>query len=305
MEKRELITWRGTPGVGDFMWALNCSHHYAYYQNKKVTLEFQWEHDEDYLHHFEEEETIIERLEYIHNFYHRKDDVEVTHVFNAYGRYRHRPYAEDLRLQPDGRLRQIVNNNPKNRFWFESGYYTDEPGSQIPLNDWAFRFTAEELENFRDSNRQTVVVWTPIENAEVPRTWKNFLTYDDWQCIISILRQGGLNVIQLTYRTPIREAMYHIMNCRLVLCYDGMWHYIAKNLSKPMAVISTEGITTYHTPHALKLSPLRKEVTPGKPYVFDVLNRLDKFLGESKKISRTYRNNIIEEIFNNESEPKF
>ena len=77
----EYVSWRGTPGVGDFMWALNCVHNYCYTQNKQVTLEFHWEHDEHHLHHFEDPETIIERLEYMHNFYHRKDDVQVKHVY--------------------------------------------------------------------------------------------------------------------------------------------------------------------------------------------------------------------------------
>lgn len=272
MEKRELITWRGTPGVGDFMWALNCAHKYCFDFGKKVTLEFQWEHDEDYLHHFEEEETIIERLEYIHNFYHRKDDVEITHVFNAYGRYRHRPYFEDTVMTPEGRLRQFANHKPKNRFWFASGAYSDKKGAALCPNDWTFRFPEEKItELSEDFEKQKIVVWTPLENAEIPRSWKNILTYDDWQCIISILRQGGVNVVELTYRTPIREAMYHIMTSKLVVCYDGMWHYIAKNLHRPMIVVSSEGITTYHTPHAWKMCGSREEETKTKPYILDLL----------------------------------
>ena len=45
MNPSELVTWRGTPGVGDFMWALNACHRYAAdHDIIKVNLEIHWEH---------------------------------------------------------------------------------------------------------------------------------------------------------------------------------------------------------------------------------------------------------------------
>jgi len=277
----ELITWRGTPGVGDFMWALNSAHKYAYVNKIKVNLEFQWEHDEDYLHHFEEEETIIERLNYIHNFYHRKDDVQVTHVFNAKGRYSDWKYSDDLITNEEGRLRQVAKRNVrKNRFWFQSGKFSDEPGGDAPETDWIFRedaFTETYIRN-------KVVIWRPIFNSEVPRTWKNFLTVEQWDDIISMLRRAGLDITELTYRTPVSEVMYHISTCRQVICYDGMWHYIARNYMKPMVVISNEGITNYHTPHCLRAGPLEKD----DPNIFHYMNNIPDMLGKSKKKAVKY-----------------
>lgn len=270
----ELITWRGTPGVGDFMWALNSAHNYAYNHNKKVNLEFQWEHDEDYLHHFEDPETIIERLDYIHNFYHRQDDVYITHVFNARGRYSDWKYSDDLRMQENGRLRNVANAKQKNRFWFQSGTYTDERGGKAPDTDWIFRqdaFSDKIIPN-------KVVIWTPMLNAEVARTWKNFLTAEQWDDIIASMRQAGLDIIELTYRTPISEAVYHIRTCRQIVCYDGMWHYIARNFMRPMVVISNEGITSYHTPHALKASPLEEDDNN----IFYWMDNIRDMLGRSK-----------------------
>lgn len=277
----ELITWRGTPGVGDFMWALNSVHNYAYRFNVKVNLEFQWEHSEDYLHHFEEEETIIDRLNYIHNFYHRKDDVTVTHVFNAYGRYRDWKYSDDLIMTDEGRLRNVARKRPKNRFWFQSGAYSDEPGGTIPKADWLFR---EDTFTNLEMNRRKIVFWTPLANSEVPRTWKNFLTREEWDDILFSMRQGGLDIVELTYRTPVSEAMYHIATCRQIICYDGMWHYIARNFCKPMVVISTEGITSYHTPHALKTSPLRED----DANIFEWIQNLGEMLGRSKRKAVAY-----------------
>lgn len=279
----ELITWRGTPGVGDFMWALNSAHNYCYKNNKKVNLEFQWEHSEDHLHHFEDPETIIERLEYIHNFYHRQDDVHVTHVFNATGRYGDWKYSDDLILNNEGRLRQVAKNTgKKNRFWFQSGAYDDEPGSKIPESDWIFRDNAFPETYIRNK----VVIWRPLFNAEVPRTWKNFLTVEQWDDIIALMRQAGLHVTELTYRTPVSEVMYHISTCRQIVCYDGMWHYIARNYMKPMVVISSEGITKYHTPHCLRASPLEEDDTN----IFHWINNIPDMLGRSKKRAIKYAN---------------
>lgn len=278
----EKITWRGTPGVGDFMWALNCAHNYAgLIKKSKVNLEFHWEHDEDYLHHFEDPETIIERLHYIHNFYHRKDDVVVTHVFNSTGRYTDWRYGDDIipADKDEHKPKVITRNIEKNRFWFESGYYSDVSGSPAPTNDWFFRRDA-----FRRTDVKKVVIWTPRYNAETPRTWKRFLTNSEWTVIISKLRKAGMNVVELNYRTPVREAMYHISTCRLVVCYDGMWHYIARNFAKPIVVVSTEGITRYHTPHCLKISPFEKD----EDNIFSLSNNIGEFLGRPKQNAVRY-----------------
>lgn len=276
----ELITWRGTPGVGDFMWALNSAHRHAYVTNQKVELELHWEHDEDYIHHLEDPETIIERLEYIHNFYHRKDDVTVKHVFNEKTRYSDWKYKDDVTKEMDGSLRVMAITRPnKHRFWFESGKYSDETGGTTPKNDWIFREDA-----FREINNNKIVIWRPLFNAETPKTWKRELTNDGWDDIINQLVAAGLHVTELTYRTPIREALYHISTCRLVLCYDGMWHYIARNLYRPMIVISNEGVTNYHTPHCVRTSHNKNE----PENIFRWVSNIRDMLGHTKKKAIEY-----------------
>jgi len=276
----EKVTWRGTPGVGDFMWALNCVHLHAFETKTRVNLEMHWEHDEDYLHHFEDPETIIERMDYIHNFYHRQDDVVISHVFNSNGRYTDWKFEDDVIDAEDGN-RQIlaIQGRHKNRFEFESGRYLDEKGSDAPKNDWLFRQDA-----FRSTDKNSIVIWRPTFNAEIPRTWKRILTNQQWDDIIKKLRRQGINITELTYRTPIREAMYHISRCRLVLCYDGMWHYIAKNFAKPLAVISGEKVTKYHTPHALRISPLEESDLNIRFW----MGNIPELLGHPKKKSQKY-----------------
>ena len=259
MKPSELVTWRGTPGVGDFMWALNSAHRYAADQNiRKINLEFHWEHGPEYLHHFEDPETIIERCNYIHNFYHQQDRVEIHHCFNANGRYRDWKYADDV-VNENGINRVAAKHINKNRFWFESGVYNDGPGAKAPNNDWIFRKDA-----FQDYDNKRIVFWRPTWNAEKPRTWKRLFENDDWDRLIAQFKSMGFEMHELSYRTPASEAMYLISTARMVICYDGIWHYVAKNFARPMVVISGEGVTKYHTPNAVRISPDRNNVRDGK-----------------------------------------
>ena len=130
-----------------------------------------WSHGEDHLHHFEEEETIIDRFNYIHNFYHQKENnwVVVKHIFNAQGRYRFWKYEDDIVHDlANGMPRQaVVNRGNKARYWFQSGAYTDHVGGAIPCNDWVFR---QGVKQYHDPKK--IVIWRPTFNAEQARTWK-------------------------------------------------------------------------------------------------------------------------------------
>ena len=261
------VSWRGTNGVGDFMMALNCCHRHAFDKNVHVNLEMHWDHAEDYYHHFEEEETIIERMAYIHNFYQHQDQVTVTHVFKSRGKYYYDPKI----------VKRIKN---KNRFTFSDNHWSDKKGHKIPRNGWLFR---EEITN-REIDKKKIVIWRATFNAEIPSPWKRSLTNRDWDGIIAKLRRAGLHVVELTYRTPVSEAMYHISTCRMVMCYDGMWHYIAKNCARPMLVVSKEGITKYHTPHAIRSAGDPKE----ERSVHWWMRRLPRLLGHTKKKALDY-----------------
>ena len=286
MKPSELVTWRGTPGVGDFMWALNSCHRYAADHNvRKINLELHWEHGEDYLHHFEDPETIIERCNYIHNFYHQQDRVEIHHIFNADGRYRDWKYADDV-VNENGvnRVKAVNAHGQKNRFWFQSGYYNDEQGSPVPNNDWIFRPDA-----FQEYNPNRIVFWRPTWNAEKPRTWKRLFDNNDWEQLLIHFKAMGFELHELSYRTPASEAMYLISTARMVVCYDGIWHYVAKNFARPLAVISGEGVTKYHTPNALRLNP---ETHYDDRNVWWWLEHTSDLLGHTKNKAVDYENRM-------------
>ena len=225
----EKVTWRGTHGVGDFMQALNCCYRYSYDTDKVINLEMHWEHDEDFLYHPDDPETIIDRMNFIHPKYFESERVEVTHAFNS-DKYYYPPEQSELKR--------------KKRFEWESGRY-DPYGA--PPNDWLF-----SEEEFVVPERK-IVMWTPHYNREPPRPWKRQLTEDDWYDILQLLRWEGWILEELTYRTPIEKAYNEIKTARYVVSYDGMWHYISKNFGKPHIIPSKEGVTTYNTPNAVKI----------------------------------------------------
>lgn len=229
--EREKVRWRGTHGVGDFMHALNVVHQYGFEKNKIIDLEMHWEHDEDYLYHPDDPETIIERMEWMHGKYYLSNNVKITHQFNS-----------DLFS-----YKGDENHRNKVRFQFESENLHPII-DQAPPNQWCF----DPREYTTPENR--IVIWTPYYNREQPRRWKRWFEPDDWEkLIINLESWEGWQVIELTYRTPIREAYNQIRRAKYVVSYDGMWHYISKNFCKPHVIPSKEGITSYNTPNAVRI----------------------------------------------------
>lgn len=244
-----------------------------------------WDHDADYLHHFEEEETIVDRMQYIHKFYLHRDQVKIFHSFNHRGDfYYNSTEAHELKN--------------KNRYEFEDHFYHNLNGP-APPNEWSFNPDFVSNEKYIDMKlikqsyvNKKIVVWRSYHNAEIPRKWKRKLTNYDWDVIIEKLRREGLHVVELTYRTPIREAMFHLQTCRLSLSYDGMWHYVAKNLCIPMAIVSDGAITKYHTPEqeCVILNHSKRKVNSIWKNV--KTENISEFLGETKKRSDYHKRSL-------------
>jgi|SRR5210317_524612 len=222
------VDWKGTPGVGDILFGLNSVHMLSHLANKRhgiesIKMNVYWEHSEDHLHHCEDPETIIERCEYIHSFYHNKDAVKVNHIFNNRDK-------ELWRIRHRGFRRKV-----------------GETAVLDGLPSWVFR-----KDVWTDAIPNKVVFWRPLFNAEMPRGWKRVFRPHDWERIIDTLHRKGFQTTELTYRTPVREAMYHIRTCRFCIFYDGMWQYIARNLCKPVIVLGDNyGIMPVHNPQGV------------------------------------------------------
>lgn len=112
-----------------------------------------------------------------------------------------------------------------------------------------YRFI-NELEEFNPlhglwySNKQLsvqsglVVLWTSRYNLSFPGYHKDPL-YDHWDKIVDQLKLLGYTVVEVTYRTPIKEVMNLIAKCEFGIGYEGMIHQLFKFMWKPLIVCSS------------------------------------------------------------------
>ena len=90
-------------------------------------------------------------------------------------------------------------------------------------------------------------------NSEPPKVWKRQLTKADWSHVITELDKLS-HVTELTYRTPVAEAIRLIKDADYIISYEGMWHGIARNFAKAIAIQSPESVTLKNTPQVKLLS---------------------------------------------------
>jgi len=261
------VDWKGTPGVGDILFGLNSVHMLAHLANRdQIQMNVHWDHDVDHLHHPEDPETIIERCDYLHGFYYNKDVVKVNHIFNGYDeelwRIRHRGFQR--KKGPLAVLDGISN-------WIYDPHYWPLPHEIV---------------------QNKVVFWRPLFNAEPPPKWKRSFSVDDWERILDILRNKGYNLVELTYRTPVREAYYHIRNCRFAIYYDGMWQYLCKNFMKPVIALGHSAIVNTHNPQGVHFE------TPNDPNnnIWSYLDNLPKNLNHMDSRVSRYKKVIMESL---------
>ena len=134
-----------------------------------------------------------------------------------------------------------------------------------------------------------IVLWRQTFNAAAPRSFKRAFDNDGWNYIVKSLQDQGYNVVEIDYRTPIREVMYHISNCEATVGYEGMWHMVAKNFWKPMIIFTKDNISRLHTPNAYIFGKSMKN-----DFDWKILDDFPKVLAVAKnKINRIYKRLIL------------
>ena len=213
------IRWKTTVGIGDSMYALNIAYMRALVNQKPTKLQIHFYHDDFYHHHYEDPESVYNRFEYVRKRYMWPDLVHVDPVFNS----------------NDTKLYNNFYQGVKRRRYSELYRY------------WSFDPTIQT-----ESIPYKIVLWRPTFNtAQQLSGYKLPMLDHEWQRMIDRLKDFGYDVVELCYRTPISEAMYHIRTCECCISYEGMWHYVAKNFFKPHVVFSDSNITRWHTPAAI------------------------------------------------------
>ncbi len=87
------------------------------------------------------------------------------------------------------------------------------------------------------TENKMIVLWTSLHNLEFPGEHKDPF-YKHWDMIVKKLESQGYKVKEVTYRTPIDEAMRLIATCEFGLGYEGMIHQLFKFMWKPLIVAS-------------------------------------------------------------------
>jgi hypothetical protein len=231
--------WRGTWGFGDAMMALNVAHNYSYTHDTPVKLEMHWPHDEDYKTDKRDTQTIVQQMEFIHKQYHQNDRVELTHVFKTTLFDYSVPYVKDYRTDKDR--------------WF----LNDKDIDIKPYKDWIFKDIPKPKKSFMIEDNLKGVYWTPIHNSETPKSWKMVLTKEDWE-ISKVRFETVAELKELSYRTPVQKVFKIIKECDFIFCYEGMWHFIARNFAKPIVIPSSHSLTTKRNTPQAKILTSRK-----------------------------------------------
>lgn len=220
------IPMQGKYGIGDACWALNIAHNTAKVLSEKITIDYHWKWDRNYLYSYDDVENIIEQVDYLKNFYDRPDSVEIVHHLNS--------SKKDI-LDSSSRL--LHGPDPAFRKTRQSNWWKFNPDLKLPAVD------------------KKVVIWRSKFNSDrLPDRRKERINDADWDLIIQRLKNNGFVVVEISYRTPVREAMYHINTCSSTIGYAGMWYYFANNWQKPCMIVSDRPITRVHSPSCMEIS---------------------------------------------------
>lgn len=213
------IRWKTTVGIGDAMYGMNIAYMRAFVNQKPTNFNLHFYHSKDYYYHYEDPETVYERFEYVKQRYMWPDMVNFDIVIDS------------------------------NDYSLYKKFYT---GIQRRSRSELYRYWSFDPTLNTSSTNRKICFWRPTGNLRQQiGNDKHILLDWEWQRLADRLTDFGWDIVEIDYRTPISEAMYHIRTCECCLSYEGMWHYIAKNFFKPHIVISTAGISSWHTPAAV------------------------------------------------------
>ncbi len=225
----------GMHTMGDVMSFMNIAHIKAHSKNTSAKLVFHWYTPPDFQYAHDDVESILERIEYIHQFYREAYALELIHEYHS---------EDDGFLQEN---RFVTDEQFITRHIRKNLYYNSREGSRV----WP-------LINPHKKTQNKIVIWRPTFNAELSRVWKRVLNHQDWDNTIDTFKEMGYNVVELCYRTPIREAFYHICTSAACVYYDGMWHYISAGIFKPSMVTALSSIGFQNSINAIPIKSPRE-----------------------------------------------
>ena len=245
----DLIEWKTSPGIGDWMYGMNIAYMRAFVNQKPTHLKLHWYFDRKYQYHYEDPEPYMERFDYIHQHYRWKDMVQVEHI--------HESQMFDV-------YKQKYKGVTRRRYSEMYRY-------------WMF-------DNEVPTINKKIVIWRQTNNlVQQLHNHKQSLLGHEWDRLVYFLESMGYTVFEIDYRTPIREAFYHIRTAECCISYEGMWHYVAKNFFKPHIVLNGGSITKWHTPAAVNVTNF---------YIDKDIHKLEDMMCQASMRASTWKKTI-------------
>lgn len=186
---------------------------------KNLECNLYWGHYKSstpYPEHFEDEETSIDMFNYIADRVVSDTKVKYNHI---------------IEKKPDDFKYSVpfigTNENPE---FFKKfvDVYNPNKTKKNKICFWGLNKNLLSNRTFRRLRYGDR--WDPHSN------WLH-QTHDDWLLIKSFLEKH-YEVVELSYRLPIREVYYHISTCEFTIGYFGAFHVLSSLLNKPNISIS-------------------------------------------------------------------
>jgi hypothetical protein len=240
----------GADGYGDFIHYLSIATEHQKIHNKPVKLSVLWPYSNTCTHHPDDVEYGWEVMDYVNSRF--KYPVEIVHYFDSPG------FVWDVEgnnvdqsymlgiiawwmILTEDQLEFFMSQEGLMHFKSITPYGVEIAAGEpvgFDLDNQVFSRYTPIISNQVDHNIKTVVYWTGLENLNEASQWKSIQGKQSWNKLITRFKSEGYTPIELTYRTPVREAFYHISNASLIACYDGMWHRISTYMLKPTLLIT-------------------------------------------------------------------
>jgi hypothetical protein len=169
--------------------------------------------------HFEDYETVLDVHTYLHNMVEfPKYKINFNHIIDYAPKDKIKNSLFEYCIEPSTGHFKFRNNlkTKKNKICF-----------------WGFDKNLSSTQRFS-------IVHTDVVNQ----------TYDDWIKIRTFL-ESHYDVVEISYRTPIREVFYHLSTCEFSIGYAGAFHKLSIYLQKPNILI--KGLNNKSNPKTLEL----------------------------------------------------
>jgi hypothetical protein len=142
-----------------------------------------------------------------------------------------------------------------------------------------------------------VVLWTSRHNTKFVGYQKD-PAHDMWDEIVKRLEMRGYNIVEVTYRTPIKEMIDLIHRCEFGLGYQGLAMHLYKFMWKPLIVISGRAKwCRFLVPQAYTLDDPKLLLGDIARYADKSKGIMEKLLIDHKRYLNDYHNPIMHPLY--------